>query len=280
MSDERRVMGLEKPFLLAQVSDTHIRARGELTLRRVDTTAMLRACVENILRLEPRPDAVVLTGDLTDDGLPEEYAALRELLAPLAMPLYLIPGNHDDRDALRAAFPDHAYLRQSPRYIQYAIEDYPLRIVAADTLVPGETGGDLCEERLARLDRALGEAPDRPTVVIMHHPPFKTFIDAMDHHGLRNPKAFEQVIRRHPQVEAVLCGHLHRPIEARFAGTVARVAPSCAHQIVLNTVPGAPPQFALEPPAYRLHAYTPETGLVSHTAYIGSYPGPYNFREA
>ena len=269
-----------RPFLLAQVSDTHIRARGELAVRRVDSTAMLRACVDDILQLDPRPDAVVLTGDLADEGLPGEYEALRGLLAPLAMPLYLIPGNHDARDALREAFPDHGYLRQSPGFIQYAIEDYPLRIVAIDTLIPGETGGELCDERLAWLDRTLAARPDRPTVVILHHPPFRTFIEAMDHHGLRNPQALERVIRRHSQVEALLCGHLHRPIETRFAGTVARVAPSCAHQIALNTKPGAPPQFVMEPPGYRLHMYTPETGVVSHVAYVGKFAGPYNFREA
>ena len=271
---------MEKPFLLAQVSDPHVKARGELSYRVVDTAGMLRACVEHLSKLDPLPDAAIFTGDLTDGGLPEEYAALRELLAPLTMPLYLVPGNHDARDALRAAFPDHEYLRQSPRYIQYAIEDYPLRIVAADTVIPGETGGELCEERLAWLDRALARAPDRPTVVALHHPPFRTFIEYMDRHGLRNPAALEAVIRRHPQVEALLCGHVHRPIETRFAGTVARIAPSCAHQIALNTTPCARLQLVMEPPGYRLHLYAPQTGLVSHTAYVGKFPGPYLFREA
>jgi 3',5'-cyclic AMP phosphodiesterase CpdA len=269
-----------RPFLLAQVSDLHVKARGELSCKVVDTAGMLRACIEHVSKLDPPPDAVVFTGDLTDGGLPEEYSALRELLAPLPMPLYLIPGNHDEREALRAAFPDHAYLRRSPRFVQYAVEDHPLRIVAADTVIPGEVGGELCEERLAWLDRTLGEAPERPTVVVMHHPPFTTFIEAMDRHALRDPRALEGVIRRHPQVEALLCGHVHRPIETRFAGTVARVAPSCAHQITLDTAPGARLQFVMEPPAYRLHAFTPETGLVSHTAYVGKFAGPYTFREA
>ncbi len=268
-----------KPFLLAQVSDLHVKARGELSYKVVDTAAMLRACVEHLAGLDPRPDAVVLTGDLTDGGLPEEYAELRSLLAPLTMPLYLIPGNHDSHGALRAAFPDHAYLRQSPRVAQYAIEDHPLRIVAADTVIPGETGGELCEERLAWLDRALAQAPDRATVVIMHHPPFTTFIEHMDRHGLRDPARLEAVIRRHPQVEALLCGHVHRPIETRFAGTVARIAPSCAHQIALNTNPNARLQLVMEPPGYRLHAYAPETGVVSHLAYVGKFAGPYTFRE-
>jgi Icc protein len=271
---------MTRPFLLAQISDLHIRARGQLANRVVDTAGMLRACVEHILQLDPQPDAVVITGDLTDGGLPEEYAVLRALLEPLAMPLYLIPGNHDIHGALRAAFPDHDYLRQSPRFAQYAIERHPLRIVAADTVIPGETGGELCEERLAWLDRTLAAARDRATVVIMHHPPFTTFIDKMDHHGLRNPAGLEAVIRRHPQVEAVLCGHVHRPIEARFAGTVARIAPSCAHQIALDVRDGAPLKYVMEPPGYRLHAYTPETGVVSHVAYVGKYPGPYLFREA
>jgi hypothetical protein len=87
------------------------------------------------------------------------------------------------------------------------------------------------------------------------------------------------VIQRHPNVEAVLCGHVHRPIEVRFAGTIASTSPSCAHQVALDLDSDAPSRFMLEPPAYRLHAYSPETGLVSHTAYIGGYPGPYSFRE-
>src|SRR5688572_24943772 len=109
---------MERPFLLAQVSDLHVRARGELSYRVVDTAGMLRACAEHIAKLDPQPDAAVLTGDLTDGGLPEEYAELRALLGPLGMPLYLIPGNHDSHGALRAAFADHEYLRQSPRFAQ------------------------------------------------------------------------------------------------------------------------------------------------------------------
>lgn len=268
------------PFVLAQVSDLHIRARGALSYKVVDTAGMFRACVEHLSRLDPQPDAVAITGDLTDGGLPEEYAVLREGLAPLRMPVYLIPGNHDSHGALRAAFPGHAYLHQSPRFAQYAIEDHPLRIVAADTVIPGEVGGELCEERLAWLDRTLAAEPGRATVVIMHHPPFTTFIGHMDRHGLRNPQALAGVIRRHPQVEALLCGHVHRPIETRFAGTVARIAPSCAHQIALDIRDGAPLKLVMEPPGYRLHAYTPDAGLVSHTVYVGKFPGPYLFREA
>lgn len=267
-----------RPFLLAQLSDLHIMAHGRLAYGVVDTASMLRACVSHLLALKRQPDAVAITGDLTDGGQPEDYAVLRELLAPLEMPVYVIPGNHDKRAALRAAFADHDYLRQSPDFIQYAIDAHALRIVAIDTVIPRESGGELCEARIAWLDRSLAQAPGRPTVVLMHHPPFTTFIEHMDAYGLRNPTALALVIGRHPQVQAIFCGHVHRPIEARFAGTIASTAPSPAHQVALDLDVDAPSRFVMEPPAYRLHAYSPETGLVSHTAYVGEFAGPYPFR--
>ena len=266
-------------FVLAQISDLHITAGGRLSYRVVDTVRMVRACVKNVLALKQRPDAVAITGDLTDSGRPEEYALLRELIAPFEMPVYLIPGNHDERNAMRAAFPDHGYLRQSRDFVQYTIEAHALRIVAIDTVIPGESGGALGEESIAWLDRTLARAQDRPTVVLMHHPPFTTHIGHMDAYGLRNPEALAAVIRRHPQVERILCGHVHRPIEVRFAGTVASTAPSPVHQVTLDLHRDAPSHFVMEPPAYRLHAYTPEAGLVSHIAYVGEFPGPYPFRE-
>jgi len=110
-----------KPFLVAQVSDLHIKAGGKRSYRIVDTAGMLRACVAHMLALPQPLDVVVFTGDLVDFGRPEEYATLRELISPLKMPVYLLPGNHDERTAMRNAFPEHAYLRQSPEYINYAI---------------------------------------------------------------------------------------------------------------------------------------------------------------
>ncbi|HYC44940.1 MAG TPA: phosphodiesterase [Burkholderiales bacterium] len=265
-----------KPFLLAQVSDLHVRAGGQLAYGRVDTTAMFRRCVERLLALAQRPDAVALTGDLVDLARPEEYAVLRELLAPLSMPIYMIPGNHDSREALRAAFPEHAYLRQSPDFVQYVIDDHPLRIVAIDTVIPGHSAGELCETRLAWLERTLAAAPDRATLVLMHHPPFQAFITHMDRIALRDPERFERVIARHPQVELIVCGHVHRPITKRFGGTLVWAAPSCAHQIELD-LSDSPGGFVMEPPAFMLHAYSREAGLVTHMAYVDDYPGPYRF---
>jgi len=122
-------------MLIAQISDMHVTAEGTLLYKRLDTAGYLERAVAHILGLDVRPDVVIATGDLVDGGKAEEYARLRGLLAPLPMPVYLIPGNHDARDSLRAAFPDHAYLPKEG-FLQYAIEDYPLRLIGLDTLVP------------------------------------------------------------------------------------------------------------------------------------------------
>jgi 3',5'-cyclic-AMP phosphodiesterase len=134
-------------MLIAQISDMHVKAPGELLYRRIDTAAYLAQAVAHIMALDPRPDVALATGDLVEAGKPEEYAHLRQLLAPLAMPVHLIPGNHDAREALREVFADHAYLPKSG-FLHYTIESYPVRLVALDSLVPGKTHGELCNERL------------------------------------------------------------------------------------------------------------------------------------
>jgi 3',5'-cyclic-AMP phosphodiesterase len=234
-------------MIVIQLSDPHIVAPGELLYGRVDTAEFLARSVAEINRLDPLPDVAVITGDLVDHGDPAEYEHLRMLLAPLAMPVFVIPGNHDAREPLRAAFAGDGYL-PADGFLQYAIEDYPVRLVALDTLVPGEGGGLLCAERLAWLDPALASTPTRPVLIMMHHPPFVTGIERMDRAGLQNSAALAAVVARHPQVERILCGHLHRAIDRRFAGTVAATAPSTAHQLRLDLTSEAPLRFMFEPP--------------------------------
>ena len=263
-------------MLIAQITDTHITAPGTLLMGIVDTASALERAVAALNRLDPLPDAAVLTGDLAESGMPEQYAHLRALLAPLRMPAFAIPGNHDAREPMREAFVGDGYLRRQG-FLNFAIEDYPLRIVALDTLVPGQGGGAVCSERLRWLDRVLSKAQDRPTLILMHHPPFLTGISHMDRLGLDGRAAFAEIVRRHPQVERIACGHLHRPIESRVAGTVAGTAPSTAHQIVLDFRPDARASFAFEPPGYQLHYWREGAGLVTHTVSIGDWPGPYSY---
>src|ERR1043165_1827272 len=138
-------------MLICQLSDLHVRPPGELAYRRVDTAAYLRRCVAHIAALDPSPDAVVVTGDIADRGAPEQYAHALALLAPIAAPIYVIPGNHDDRAALRHAFADHAYLRETGEFVQYTATVGSLRLVALDSVLPGGGGGLLCTQRLRRV---------------------------------------------------------------------------------------------------------------------------------
>lgn len=277
----------KRSMLVAQISDTHIVAPGDLfrcpiqgtapdaerLSREFDTAQYLAAAVACLNELVPRPDIAVVTGDLVEHGAPDEYARLRQLLAPLRMPIFVIPGNHDCRPELRQAFRADGYL-PADGYLQYTIDDYPVRLVALDTVIPGKHAGTLCADRLGWLDRTLAAQPRRPTLILMHHPPFPTGITYMDNYGLDNAAALAEIVARHPQVERILCGHLHRAIDRRFAGTVAGTVPSTAHQVRLNLVPGARISFIFEPPGYQLHLWQDGSGLITHTAVFGDWPGP------
>lgn len=266
-------------MIIAQISDTHIKPAGTLAYNVVDTAPYLERAVVQILKFEPRPDLVIATGDLVDGGKPEEYARLRERLAPLPMPVLLLAGNHDHRDNLRAAFPEHRYLGRDG-FLQYAIEDWPLRIIGLDTLVPGEGRGELCAERLDWLDRTLAARPAAPTFVMMHHAPFKTDVTHMDKVGLTGTKDFIKVIAKHNQVERIVCGHLHRAMTVRIASTFVQSCPSTAHQVVFDIRPGATAVFNLETPGFMIHKWDAEDGLRSTVLPIGEFPGPFPFNVA
>ena len=264
-------------MILAQITDLHISRPDAAPERRFQTGAHLERCVAHLNALPNRPDLVVATGDLVHAGTPEEYRRLRALLAPLAMPYLVIPGNHDDRAGLRAGFADHDYLPAGAPFLQYVIEDHPLRLIALDTLVPGQVPGALCAERLAWLEARLAEAPGRPTVLLMHHPPFVTGLPHLDRNGdgvgLVGAAALGAIVARHPNIERILCGHIHRPIQVRWHGTVALTAPATAHQFAL-TLGLDEIRPVMEPPACLLHCWSAEHGLTTHTSYIGEFPTP------
>ena len=266
-------------MLIAQISDLHVLLPGQKSSGIVETASFLPPVLAQLNQLSPRPDCVLLTGDLTDFGRPDEYTYLRKMLESLEIPYYLIPGNHDHRRHLADAFPDHAYLRDFAPFIQYTVEHYPLRIVALDTVVPMKSHGSLCADRLNWLDARLAEQPGRPTVIIMHHPPFVTGIRQMDDIGLlAGAPELEAIVQRHPQVERVMCGHLHRTIFRRFGGTIASTCPAPAHQIALELNEGNPLCFIMEPPGYHLHTWL-DGQLVTHHAFVGDYGGPHPFGD-
>lgn len=267
------------PYLLVQLSDTHVTHPGRLISGRVDTAGALRHAVSRVLRLQPRPVAVLISGDLVDAGHPAEYAQLRELLQPLidaGLPLALMAGNHDAREPLQDAFtalPGVNCGEPGAPAIQYALDlPGPLRLVVLDSLQPGRPEGGFDDARLAQARGLLSERPDVPTLVALHHPPHATGLAVMDTMALQQGlEGFEALIAAHPQVQRVVCGHLHRLTLGRIAHAASFSAPSTAHQVALDLAPEAPLAITLEPAGWLIHAWGPGLPLTSHLALAGEH---------
>lgn len=266
-------------MLVLQISDLHLKADGKPAYAVADTASALQRTVNHINRMNPPPDVIIATGDIVDDGEPESYKAVRKLLLQLKSPLFLLPGNHDHKENLVSAFPEHEYLSErvdgrTCGFICYTVENYPVRLVALDTSDPGEHGGGVCQARLSWLDATLARKPAVPTLLFMHHPPFDSGIGHMDHEKFRGRDQLEELVRRHPQVERVLCGHIHRSISRRFGGTVANVCPGIGMQLVLDLSRDAPSCFVMEPSAVLVH-YWHEQALLTHLSVVDDPPGQF-----
>ena len=249
--------------VLAQLSDLHVGV-GPGDTR---SARRLAAAVAAVAGLDPAPDALLISGDLVDVSSPEAYARVRELLAPLAMPVHAIPGNHDDRELLRAAFgPDDGGDPAAP--IRHAADCGPLRLVACDTTRPDRDEGRLGEQDLRWLDEQLAADPSTPAVVAMHHPPLTTGIRAIDAIALppADRLALAEVLGRHPQAGLVTCGHAHRAALGTIAGRPVLLCPSTEVQLLLDLRPRDDLGFQLaeqEPPGFALHVLL-DGGITSH----------------
>ena len=239
---------MSRPFLLVQLSDPHIGA----TWGGGDPVAGLAATVEAVAALRAQPDAVLISGDLADTPTEGEYEQVRELLAPLRAPLYVLPGNHDDRALLRRHF---GLPGAGADPVQYAADLGALRLVVIDTTRPGEDPGGLDAERLAWLDGELAAAPGSPTLLAMHHPPLRTGLAAFDDYALASDdrQALAEVLRRHPQVKRIAAGHVHCPMTAELAGRPVVTAPSTYVQMRMDF--GAEePELSAGPGGILMHA--------------------------
>jgi 3',5'-cyclic AMP phosphodiesterase CpdA len=187
--------------VLAQISDFHLRSDDD------GPTGRLAATLDALLALERRPDAVLASGDLADGARPEEYAAVDAQLARLPMPVYRLPGNHDDFSA------------------GFAERVGPLRLIGCDTRIPGADGGRL---DVAWLEERLAEDAETPTIVAMHHPPVAIGMRAADEIAIAaaDSAALAALLARSPQVKRIACGHVHRAVFAQLAGVPVVSCPS------------------------------------------------------
>lgn len=244
-------------LLLAQLSDTHLGADWGIG----DPEAGLRAAVEALRALHPAPAAVLVSGDLVTEGTDAEYTQLRELLEPLGVPVHPLPGNHDDRAALRRSF---ALPGAGDGPVHYAVELGPARLLALDSTVPGEDGGALDAGQLAWLAAELTAHPDTPTLIAMHHPPMATGIPALDAMGLPASarRSLGELVARHDQVARLVAGHFHRTIAGELGGRPVLVVPSTFVQMRLD-FGMRELEMVAEPPAFAVHAFR-DGELASH----------------
>jgi 3',5'-cyclic-AMP phosphodiesterase len=269
---------LLKPVHIAQISDLHIKRPGSLAYGRVDTANALERCVAALNDFRPRPDLVVISGDLADTPTVEEYEYLRRLLAPLALPFVAIPGNHDSRESMRAAFPQAYAASVGP--LNQSVEVGGLALVLLDSSVAGKPHGELEAPTLQWLDTVLASAPDRPALLFLHHPPFQTGIWHMDRQHLRNADELEPIVRRHPRLQLIAAGHVHRAALTMFGGVAATICPAPNHAVDLDLQELREPSFKVEPPAFHLHSWYPGQGfghVVTHQVPIGEFDGPHPF---
>jgi 3',5'-cyclic-AMP phosphodiesterase len=265
----------EPAVLIAQMTDIHIgfepQAEGEeLNLAR------FRAALERVIHGPNHPDILVLSGDITDHGDAKSFATTVELLRDCPFPVLPMVGNHDSRSGLLGAFPQVQPAEGG--FLHYVVEaPLGLRIICLDTLEDGRHGGAFCEARARWLADRLIEAPDAPTLIFMHHPPVVSGIDWMD------PAPDEPWISRlgavltgQSQVQAIHCGHLHRPIATRFAGIPLGVTPSVAPLVAMDLnpidqdMPDDRELITTEPPTYALHRWDGQS-LVTHYERVGDW---------
>lgn len=268
-----------KQLRIAQISDLHIKSPGELAYGRVDTAKALERCVAALNAFEPAPDFVVISGDLVDTPTAQEYEHLKRLLAPLKLPFTGIPGNHDGRALMRAAFPNAPYASPSGALNQ-KIELGEIDLLLLDSSVPGRPHGELEAPTLQWLDATLASSTTRPALLFLHHPPFVAGIWHMDRQNLHNAADLDAIIRRHPRARIIAAGHVHRATLTMFAGVPCTICPAPNHAVDLDLGELRAPSFKVEPPAFHLHTWFAGESLgqlVTHHVPIGDFDGPHPF---
>ncbi len=231
------------------LSDFHLSTKG------LDSQAACDRAIDWLIQHHSDADCCVITGDLSEHGTVEEYQAVARSLARLPMPCLPLVGNHDNRSACLSVFDMPGTCL--PGFVQYAV-DLPtrsgatVRLVCLDTLVPGESGGTLCDERMAWLESVLSESADRTVLVFMHHPPAELGVAPFDAIGLDNATELIALLSRHACVKHVFAGHVHRVFQGVTGGV-----PYATQRSVLMQAPPPRPAWdwdsfapADEPPGY------------------------------
>ncbi len=237
------------PLLIAQITDTHLFANPHQDLLGLPTVKSLQATLDHLSALQPKPDLLLLTGDLSQDTTPESYQRLERMLAPLGIPAVWVPGNHDVLLTMQEV------LQTELISAEKAFQRQGWNFLLLNSAVPQTVYGRLSAESLEWLDQQLQILPDLPTLIALHHPPFAVGSAWIDTLKLRNTEALFAVIDRHPQVKLVLFGHIHQEFEHQRRGVCYLGTPSTCVQFKPNSL-----QFAVDEmqPGFRLLELYPD----------------------
>ncbi len=258
---------------IAQISDLHIAAEGK-TLGVAPMAENLTKVVAHINGL--KPDLVLVSGDIANEGRQEEVARAAEVLAKLDAPFYVTPGNHDTREALREGFPAAALPAKDTGHLSYALDTSHLRILALDSSDPDASNGRICPERAAWLAAELA-ASSKPTVIFMHHPPVKFSVDETDKPPLEGVDLLAEVVAQHCHIERILCGHIHLFAQALWQGRLVCAAPSIGMRLNWNPNSDRASSFLRSPPAFLWHMYNADGVMITHAVSLDESAGPFEF---
>ncbi len=250
---------------LIQVSDLHFVPPG-VRLLGLDPRARLEACIADINTNHADAELCLVTGDLADRGAPAAYEALSEALAGLEVPYRLLIGNHDDRAAFRAVFP------QTPLddngFVQSVVRTTAGDLVLLDTHEPGTGAGSFCAARQAWLGARLAEAGGRPVYLFMHHPPFDIGIPSLDRIKLLDPEGLAAALDGSAKIAHLFFGHVHRPVSGSWRGIPFSALRSTVHQVPLDFETEAPVPYNHESPAYAVILIDDDRTVVHHHCYL------------
>jgi len=253
--------------LLVQITDTHVVERGTLLYGMADTARHLAEAVSEINAMEPQPDLVLITGDLVEHPGPTTYSHFRDLIKPLRAPVYLMPGNHDNPEIMRAFFSDTPWFPAEPPHYQYVIEHNPFRVLMLNSHFDNSELPNFGPRRLQWLDETLSES-DRPTLIAIHHPPMKTGVGFIDMVGPEWYEGIGEVLKNHPHVVKIICGHGHLDLHGRLGSVPVHMSGAIAHQLIACRGADIAPSFDNVRVPPMLHSWL-DGDLVS-----GYYPWP------
>jgi 3',5'-cyclic AMP phosphodiesterase CpdA len=264
---------------IIQFSDTHLRIDGRLSFGKADTVANLNRTIDFFLKLPEQPDLYILTGDLVDNGVYDAYLYLRERLETLPRPVYVLPGNYDEKTLLAKVFGKMCPAENGVEpCICYSIDGFPLHIFALDTTISHHHGGMLSTEAAQWLHERLRNIRDnKPVLIFAHHPPIISGITVMDKPFI-NADAYAEILGAKPNL-TLCCGHLHSALTTVWRGIPVLICPSVSMLLEVDLRTNADIGFFLGNPSYMLHHYC-EGRINSHTFTIpigADYTGPFPF---